>query len=167
MAALIAAGAVISLPLGSVPFTMQTFFVYLAGFVLGPKNGVLAVVIYICAGALGLPVFSGGKAGLAHLFSPTGGFIAGFVVCAAVCGLASKRFRKSDPHLLILILFGLLGMAALFGLGIIVLWLHPALNMTLWLAMAALGPFMAIDLVKLGAAMLIYQRMLKWSIVPN
>lgn len=99
MAALLAVGAIVSIPipaLSPVPVSLQTLFVMLAGFVLGPRNGALAVLLYLAAGALGLPVFAGGKSGLAAFFGPTGGFLIGFIPSAICCGLARstpvKRF---------------------------------------------------------------------------
>ena len=95
MAALTAVGAIIAIPVvpfSPVPITLQTMFVLLSGLILGPKGGALAMLLYLVAGALGLPVFSGGKAGLAVFLGPTGGFLIGFVPSAFLCGFA-KRAR--------------------------------------------------------------------------
>ena len=48
----------ISIP-ATVPFTLQTFAVFLAVCVLGGKRGTIAVVVYILLGAIGIPVFAG------------------------------------------------------------------------------------------------------------
>ena len=94
MASLIGAGAFVYLPIGPVPVTFQDFFVVLAGLALGAKRGALAVLLYILAGALGLPIFSGGRAGLGHLLSPTAGYLAGFVFLAFFSGLGACFTRK-------------------------------------------------------------------------
>ncbi len=94
MASLIGAGAFVYLPIGPVPVTFQDFFVVLAGLALGAKRGALAVLLYILAGALGLPIFSGGRAGLGHLLSPTAGYLAGFVFLAFFSGLGAYFTRK-------------------------------------------------------------------------
>lgn len=95
MAALTAVGAMISIPVvpfSPVPISLQTMFVLLAGLILGPKAGAFAMLLYLAAGCLGLPVFTGGKAGLAAFLGPTGGFLIGFVPSAVLCG-----FAKSTP----------------------------------------------------------------------
>lgn len=95
MAALTAAGAMVMLPVGPAPMTVQTLFVALAGLVLGPMRGAGAMLLYVLAGGMGLPVFSGGKAGFAHLLGPTGGYLAGFVGMACIAGLGGLRGREA------------------------------------------------------------------------
>ena len=58
-AAMTAIGAFISIPIGPVPLTLQTLFVLMSGFVLGPKKGALSQVVYIALGLIGLPIFAG------------------------------------------------------------------------------------------------------------
>lgn len=74
-----------------IPVTLQTFACFLAGYVLGCRNGVRAVIIYILLGLVGLPVFSGFKGGPGVLLSVTGGYIVGFIVIAMFAGMAKKR----------------------------------------------------------------------------
>lgn len=88
-AALTAAGAQIEIPNSPVPFTLQTFFVLLAGAVLGPRVGALSMLAYLGAGALGLPVFSGFGFGLARLLGPTGGYLLAFPAAAFAVGYLS------------------------------------------------------------------------------
>ncbi|MCX2817953.1 biotin transporter BioY [Haladaptatus sp. F3-133] len=91
LAALTGAGALLSIPLGPVPFTLQTFFVVLAGFILGAKWGFVAISLYLLLGSAGLPVFSGGAAGAGHLLGPTGGYLIAFPFGAAVAGFIAER----------------------------------------------------------------------------
>ena len=96
-AALIAACALlpaIQVGAGLVPITLQTFAVLLAGAVLGARRGFFAVLLYVAAGAAGLPVFSGGAAGLAVLAGPTGGYLIGFPLAAALCGFLVERLPR-------------------------------------------------------------------------
>ncbi|MEG1542756.1 MAG: biotin transporter BioY [Victivallaceae bacterium] len=69
----------ISLPVGPVPLTLQTFGIYLIGVFLGEKRGLAAVAAYLIEGSLGLPVFAGGSFGLVHLFGLTGGYLPTFL----------------------------------------------------------------------------------------
>jgi len=64
--------------------------VSLAGAVLGPRKGALAVLVYLAMIAVGLPVASGYKGGLGVLTGPTGGYLVGFVLAAAVVGFLSR-----------------------------------------------------------------------------
>ena len=79
--ALISVCAWITIP-AQVSFTMQTFAVFLTSYLLGGRRSVLAVLVYILLGAVGVPVFSGMKGGLPVLLGPTGGYIVGFIFIA-------------------------------------------------------------------------------------
>lgn len=96
-AALVAVCAIlpaIKVGAGLVPITLQTFAVLLAGAVLGPVRGFLAVALYVVVGAAGLPVFSGGAAGLGVLAGPTAGYLLGFPLAAGLCGLLVSRLPR-------------------------------------------------------------------------
>ena len=69
-----------------VPFTLQTFAVFLAVAILGGKRGTLSVIVYVLLGADGLPVFSGFKGGFGVLLNTTGGYIIGFIFCPCHVG---------------------------------------------------------------------------------
>ena len=102
-AASIAVGAFIAipLPLSPVPIVLQNFFILLIALVLGPRMGTASVALYLLLGALGLPVFAGGKGGLAHFFGPTGGYLAGFLLSAWVTGVLAAgggRQKEQEPH---------------------------------------------------------------------
>ena len=164
MAATIAAGAYVMVPLGPVPFSMQTFFVALTGLVLGPKRGAMAVGLYLLAGTLGLPVFAGGKSGLGHLLGPTGGFLMGFVAFAVLCGLA--RVGETVIPWVKGLVFGFLGMAALFILGAV--WLKFSLSLT-WSRTwdAAVLPFLFWGSIKIVSALLCARYLSKYNLLPG
>jgi biotin transporter BioY len=92
--ALTAIGALISIPLQPVPVTLQTLFLYLAGSLLGGRVGALSQIIYVILGVIGLPVFSGGKAGLGVFLGPTGGYLLGFIAGAFVTGKIVEAREK-------------------------------------------------------------------------
>jgi biotin transport system substrate-specific component len=88
--ALTAAGAFIKIPIPLVPMTLQTLLVYSSGLFLGPAGGALSQLIYVTLGLVGFPIFSGGG-GIAYVFSPTFGYLVGFIPAAAVAGLFSRK----------------------------------------------------------------------------
>ncbi len=164
MAATIAAGAYIMVPLGPVPFSMQTFFVTLTGFVLGPKRGAMAVGLYLLAGTLGLPVFAGGKSGLGHLLGPTGGFLFGFVAFAVLCGLA--RVGETIIPWVKGLAFAFLGMAALFIIG--AFWLKFSLGLSWSITWAkAVFPFLLWGSVKAVTALACARYLSKYNLLPG
>lgn len=89
--ALVALMAQISIPLPftPVPVTGQTLAVLLVGGALGSWLGGLSLLLYLVEGAAGLPVFAGHVGGMP--FGPTGGYLVGFVVMAAVVGWLAER----------------------------------------------------------------------------
>ncbi|MGW6131730.1 biotin transporter BioY [Cellulomonas sp. NPDC055163] len=76
----------------SIPITLQTFGVMLAGIALGARRGALAVLLYVVVGLAGLPVFAQGTGGLAVVAKPSFGYIVGFVLAAALVGFLVSRF---------------------------------------------------------------------------
>ena len=118
MAALVAVGSYVKIPMGPVPFSMQTFFVIMAGFVLGPFHGMLSLGLYVAAGLIGLPVYVGGGAGLGHLLGPTGGYLFGFMACAYVSGLARDDENPGEFSVIKGLAYAVLGMLVLYVLGV-------------------------------------------------
>jgi biotin transport system substrate-specific component len=89
-AALMGAFAYVSFPnplAPGIPVTLQVLGVFLAGIMLGPLWGGFALLVYLIAGAVGIPVFSGGSAGLGALLGPTGGYLLSYPFAAAATGL--------------------------------------------------------------------------------
>ena len=121
-AALTAAGAFIKVPMPLVPMTLQTLLVYASGLFLGPSGGALSQLLYVTLGLIGLPIFAGGG-GIAYVFSPTFGYLVGFIPAAGVSGWFSQRGGYLFPTigvfvgLLVVYLFGvpyLYGVSRLF-----------------------------------------------------
>jgi biotin transport system substrate-specific component len=166
--ALTAAGAYIRIPLPftPVPITLQTFFVLLAGALLGRRLGSLSQAGYLLIGIFSLPVFTGGLYGFARLFGPTGGYLIGFVLAAFVIG---KLLGSDDKAPFLKILAAMLaGLAILFTLGTIQLAVIMNISLDKAVALGTL-PFIPGDIIKLLAAATIYQRIQKQarSIYPN
>ena len=95
-AALMALCAWISVP-APVPFTLQTFALFLAPGLLGGRLGAAAVGAYLLLGAFGLPVFAGFSGGIGALLGPTGGFLLGFLLTALVMWGAEAALGRSGP----------------------------------------------------------------------
>jgi biotin transport system substrate-specific component len=93
-AVLIAICSWISIPT-VVPFTLQTFAVFLTVGVLGGKRGTLSVLVYVLLGAVGIPVFAGFKGGLGVLLGNTGGYIIGFIFSALLMWGLEKAIGRS------------------------------------------------------------------------
>jgi biotin transport system substrate-specific component len=79
---------------GPVPITLQTFGVLLSGAVLGARRGLFAVLLYLAVGAAGLPVFADGKSGFTVFSGPSVGYLIGFPLAAALCGLIVERLPR-------------------------------------------------------------------------
>ncbi|MGV8849891.1 MAG: biotin transporter BioY [Propionibacteriaceae bacterium] len=95
-AALVAACTLIpAIPVGVVPITLQTLGVMLAGLVLGPRRGFLAVLLYVVVGLAGLPVFAQGGSGIGTLLKPSAGYLLAFPLGALVCGAIAAWTRRT------------------------------------------------------------------------
>lgn len=133
-----------------IPITMQTFGVMLLGALLGSKRGSFAILLYLCEGACGLPVFAGGKFGIVTLFGPTGGYLFAFVVGAFIIGFLMERGWRENYFLTFLAF--LISSILILGLG--ALWLsfyvgfHHALLMGVY-------PFLIGCTLKILAATLV------------
>lgn len=151
LAALLAASAWITIPVGAVPITFQVFVVLLAGLVLSPVRAVVAVGIYVLLGAAGIPVFSGAQGGVGILVGPTGGYLIGFLIATFLVAVVRALLVDRAPAViadgsavavgvLVIYLLGWLQLAFVTGMG-----LRAAL-------VAGVAPFVLIDAAKGAAA---------------
>lgn len=105
-----------------IPFTLQTFAVFLVLMTIGGKRGTIAVVVYILLGLIGVPVFAGFKSGPAALIGPTGGFILGFIfVGLAYWGMEffGKKVKTSAPKSIVVgIIEGIICEVVLYVFGV-------------------------------------------------
>lgn len=151
MAALMAVGAYIHVPIGPVPVVLTNLFVLLAGLLLGSRWGVASAAIYLLIGAIGMPVFYGGKGGLAHILGPTGGYLFGFILSAWITGLISERSRHSMIGEIIAVVIGAF---VIYCLG--VPWLKVMTKMS-WnkVLVAGMIPFLIGDAIKAVVAIVL------------
>ena len=156
---LIALCAQVSVPFYPVPVTMQTFAVILIGLTYGWRLGGITVALYLVEGAIGLPVFAGGKGGMIVLMGPTAGYLYGFFLAAVACGwFAERGFDRSYFKLLVALLVGnvLLYAPGLLWLGTLIGWDKPVLEYGLY-------PFIGGDLLKIAMAVLLLPT--AWKVV--
>lgn len=157
-AALMATTALFSVYVSTIPFTLQTFFVVLAAVMLNPREAFGAMALYAFLGAVGLPVFAGGQAGLSALLGPTGGFIIGFIIAASLGSLLLKSLQirtKNDEKPMAQVISSAL--VALVVLAVVYLcgaaWFMYSAQMPLWPALlATVIPFIIPDLIKAAVA---------------
>lgn len=147
-----AAGAYMIIPLPPVPVTLQTFFTALAAVLLGARLGALSQIVYVLLGIIGLPVFSGGKAGLGVLLGPTGGYLVGFVAGAWVTGRIVEAGGRAGPIRIALAVMA--GFGAIYGLGVLGLFLVARLSLITALSVGAV-PFLIGDALKVAAVTLL------------
>jgi biotin transport system substrate-specific component len=149
-AALTAVAAFVSIPVGSVPFTLQVLVVLLAGMVLGPRVGAASMAAYLVLGLI-VPVYAGGTSGLGVLLGPTGGYLWGFVPAAALTGFIVAEGRNDFPRS---VGAGLAGLIPIYALG--ALWLGLQLHLGALAALATgVAPFVWVDVLKAFTAALV------------
>jgi biotin transport system substrate-specific component len=148
-AAALAAASQVAIPIPGtpVPITLQPFVVVLAGMLLGPVAGAASMVLYLCVGATGLPVFAPmGAPGIARFFGPTGGYLIAYPASAYVAGLLSRRAHSFGGRWLAAVV----GIALLFVGGITQLtFITGSFSKAVALG---ISPFAVFDLVKAAVA---------------
>lgn len=110
----------IPLPLYTMHFTFQWFFVIMAGLILGEKLGTLSVVVYVALGLAGLPIFAAGG-GPAYVLRPGFGFLLGFIPAAFVIGRIMNKTRKQG--FITMLMAATAGMVVYYGIGAIYFFL--------------------------------------------
>ncbi len=158
-AVLMAVCAWISVP-AAVPFTMQTFAVFLAVGVLGGRKGTLAIVVYILMGAVGMPVFSHFTGGPGVLFQATGGYILGFLLTALIMwGMEAALGHKLWVHIISMVL-GLIACYAFGTLWFVLLYTRTTGAIGFGTALLwCVVPYILPDLIKLALALTLTHRL--------
>lgn len=113
--ALTAVGAFISIPIGPVPITFQTFFVLLSGIILGSRKALYSQITYLLLGLIGFPIFSEFTGGIQAILKPSFGFIIGYIAAAYAIGKLTEIKSFSTVGLWTAVLTGTILIYA-FGL---------------------------------------------------
>ena len=143
----VSAQVAVPVPFSPVPMTLQPLAVLAVGGLLGASTGMAALLLYIAAGAVGLPVFAGGGSGILHLVGPTGGYLLAFPVAAGLTGAMVGTAPRSPLRVL---LATALGMTVIHLGGVAHLALlggDPAVAFRVGFV-----PFLTGDLLKVGLA---------------
>lgn len=171
--ALFAVSAWITVPFGPVPFTLQVLVMVFALIALSPRECIISIAGYLAIGAIGLPVFSAMRGGIGVILGPTGGFLWGYLIGAVVAllvmqllgrreqtksassGSASDKstdaigVRANGRHRDLVTYF--VGAAVFIVIMYLCGWaqLMVVAGMSPWAAfLAAVGPFIIIDIIK-------------------
>ena len=153
--ALLAVSAWITVPLGPVPFTMQTFVLALLPQVMRTRDALFTVMVYLLLGAVGVPVFSGFQAGLGVLLGPTGGYLLGFAAGMPVAG--AVMHADVLPRRARGVAAGIALLAVSYALGTFQLMNVYAIDAPAALAVAVM-PFIVPDVVKVMASVGVAER---------
>ncbi len=156
-AALITVCAWITVPF-AVPFTMQLFAVYFTAILLGGKSGTIAVAVYLLLGAIGIPVFSGGKGGFSALIGPTGGYLFGMLLIGGAYWLSTRLFGRKLP---VEILSLVLGTLLCYLLGTALFAAQSAQHGFFAALSLCVLPFLLPDACKLAMALVLGRRLRK------
>ncbi|MFB6130020.1 MAG: biotin transporter BioY [Salinigranum sp.] len=143
----------------SVPITLQTLWVFLAGVVLGPVWAGVSFVLYVVAGLAGLPVFAGGAGGFGVVFGgPTGGFVLGFPLAAVTIGAVAHGVgglkRPGEISLVRLVAALVAGSAVVYAAGAVGFAVVQGIGLAA-AVLAVVVPFLPVAAVKLAATVAI------------
>lgn len=162
MAVLITVCSWITIP-AAVPFTLQTFAVFCSLRLIGGRNTLFSIIVYLLMGAIGIPVFSGLKGGFGVILGSTGGYMLGFILLAIVYMISEKiPFNNKASRIVIDIAAMITGMILCYTFG--TLWfikVYTANNGSIGIHTAlkwCIIPFIPFDLIKLVISVIITER---------
>ena len=157
--ALMAICAWITVP-AAVPFTMQTFGVFLALLLLGGKRGAICMAVYLLLGAVGVPVFSGFRGGVSALVGSTGGYLVGFIVSALLMWALTGFARRNRWTLAVALAVSLLACYAFGTVWFVVVSVRAGKAMTFGTALSfCVLPYILPDAAKIWLAYFLSKRL--------
>ena len=157
--ALMAICAWITIP-AAVPFTMQTFGVFLALLLLGGKRGAICMAVYLLLGAVGVPVFSGFRGGGSALVGSTGGYLVGFIVSALLMWALTGFARRNRWTLAVALAVSLLACYAFGTVWFVVVSVRAGKAMTFGTALSfCVLPYILPDAAKIWLAYFLSKRL--------
>lgn len=139
-----------------IPITLQTLGVMLAGGLLGPRIGTMAVATFQVLVLAGLPLLAGGRGGMVVLSSPSAGYFVGWLPAALVIGLLTWRVLPKYPLWLGVLINIAGGMLVIYLVGIP--WAAVRADVPIWAALADAGKFVPGDALKAVVAALVIKQ---------
>ena len=152
----------ISIP-AAVPFTLQTFGVFIAVGVLGGKRGSVSVLVFILLGAIGIPVFANFSGGIGVLAAPTGGYIIGFLFSALLMWAMEKLPGKKSVMQIVSMIAGLIVCYAFGTVWFVIVYgrMSGPIGFTAALA-SCVVPFIIPDIIKIALAYVLSRKLRKY-----
>ena len=158
-AVVIAACSWISVP-ATVPFTLQTFGIFLAVGVLGGKRGTLSVLVYLLLGIIGVPVFAGFSGGVGYILGSTGGYIVGFLFSALAMWATEHFWNKSKWIPALSMLLGLLICYAIGTIWFMLVYAKTTGAIGIWTALGwCVFPYIIPDIIKIILALALRKKL--------
>lgn len=156
----------ISINIGPIPITLQTFSVIILGYILKLKKSLIVFLTYIIIGLIGIPVFSGGG-GFDYILKPSFGFIIGFMLSSFITGI---EFKKSNKY--ILFLQGLLGLVIIDVIGLIYMYLimnyYYGMDKDMfYIIEVGLTPFIIKDIISVVISTIVYLRVKNLKVMES
>lgn len=147
----------------AVPFTLQTFGVFIAVGVLGGKRGSLSVLVFILLGAIGIPVFANFSGGIGVLAGPTGGYIIGFLFSALLMWAMEKLPGKKSVMQIVSMIAGLIVCYAFGTVWFVIVYgrMNGPIGFTAALA-SCVVPFIIPDIIKIALAYVLSRKLRKY-----
>ena len=144
----------LSVPMGGVVISLQSFAVFFALATLGGRMGTVCVAVYLALGAVGLPVFTGFQGGFGVLLGPTGGYLWGFLAAALLYWALEKCLPDWGCMAL--------GMAVCYACG--TAWYLIAFGGGFFpVLLLCVAPYLLPDAAKIGLALLLSRRLQKFA----
>ena len=144
----------------TVPFTLQTFGVFVSVGTLGGKRGSLSVLVYLLLGAVGIPVFAGFTGGIGIILGTTGGYIVGFLLAALVMWGMERLLGRKTWVLALSMVLGLLVCYAFGTVWFMTVYARSTGAIGLGTALGwCVFPFVIPDIVKIILALLVCKRL--------
>ena len=128
-AAIICVGCFIKIPLGVIPIVLQNILCILPGVLLGGFLGAAPAALFLLAGLIGLPLYSGGSGGIAVWLGPTGGFLPGYLLGALVSGLIAGKPSVTEKKIT---LKTALRISAAIVAGMVILYIPGVIRFAYW-----------------------------------
>ncbi len=145
-----------------VPFTLQSFGIFLVLGLLGGKDGTAAILAYLLLGLCGLPVFSGFSGGVGCFLGPTGGYLLGFLLLGLSYRLLTGLWGQGPRGAALAMALGQLLVYAMGTAWFYLSYLQGGQPATLWLVLTwCVLPFVVPDALKLALALVLRRRLMR------